>query len=191
MPRRSDSRQKMIVSQALLQRERGVAGTALPDVLEHSGAPRGSIYHHFPEGRAQLAEEATAWSAAYIARRLESLLAAGDVLSAIDVFVSDWRATLADSDYAAGCPVAAGATDATTRSAAGAGFQRWERLLRDALESSSIPSPRAESLAVLVIAAIEGALILARAEGTIRPLERAAEQLRAILESELRDVSRA
>jgi AcrR family transcriptional regulator len=185
MPRRSDARHKMIVSQALLQRERGVAGTALPDVLEHSGAPRGSIYHHFPDGRRQLAVEATAWSADFTSRRLESLLAGGDVPSAIDAFVSDWRTTLAQSDFAAGCPVAAGALDSGTRRAAGAGFQRWEQLLREALESSGIPAARAESLAVLVIAAIEGALVLARAEASMRPLERAAEQLRVLLQQEL------
>ena len=70
-----DAFDEMIVSQALLQRERGVAGTALPDVIEHSGAPRGSIYHHFPEGRAQLAEEATQWAAGITSRRLEASLA--------------------------------------------------------------------------------------------------------------------
>ena len=75
MARQSDTRRKMILSQALLQRERGVAGTALPDVLEHSGAPRGSIYHHFPQGRTQLAEEATEWAADFISRRLGTRLA--------------------------------------------------------------------------------------------------------------------
>src|SRR6478736_3312651 len=146
MPRKSDTRRKMILSQALLQRERGVAGTALPDVLEHSGAPRGSIYHHFPDGRAQLAEEATKWAGDYVAR-------------------------LQETDFAAGCPVVAGALDATTRQAAAAGFKRWEELLRDALEGAGLPAARAESLAVLFIASIEGAIVLSRAEGTTRPIE--------------------
>ena len=55
----SDAREKMIQSTTALVRERGVEATALSDVLEHSGAPRGSIYHHFPGGKAQLVEEAT------------------------------------------------------------------------------------------------------------------------------------
>jgi AcrR family transcriptional regulator len=185
MPRRSDARQKMIVSQALLQRERGVAGTALPDVLEHSGAPRGSIYHHFPQGRAQLAVEATTWAGDYIAHRLESLLATGDVVQALDAFVADWRTTLADSDYAAGCPVVAGAVDAGPREAAAGGFRRWEALLTGALAAAGLPARRAESLAVMFIASIEGAIVLARAEGTTRPLERTAEQLRSLLHQEL------
>jgi TetR/AcrR family transcriptional regulator, lmrAB and yxaGH operons repressor len=173
----------MIVSQALLQRERGVAGTALPDVLEHSGAPRGSIYHHFPDGRTQLAEEATAWAADFISRRLEATLADGDVLATLDTFVADWITVLGDSEFAAGCPVVAGALDSSTRTAAAAGFSRWEQLLTDALAAAGARD--AEALAVMFIASIEGAIVLSRAEGTTRPLERTADQLRSLLQKEL------
>jgi AcrR family transcriptional regulator len=173
----------MIVSQALLQRERGVAGTALPDVLEHSGAPRGSIYHHFPEGRAQLAEEATQWAADFISRRLEATLADGDVLATLDTFVADWVAVLSDSEFAAGCPVVAGALDSSTRMVAAAGFRRWEQLLTDALAGAGARD--AEALAVMFIASIEGAIVLSRAEETTRPLQRTADQLRSLLKKEL------
>ena len=175
----------MIVSQALLQRERGVAGTALPDVLAHSGAPRGSIYHHFPNGRTQLAEEATTWAGDFIARRLQASLAEGDALTALDRFTSDWLTVLRDSEFAAGCPVVAGALDDTTRAAAASGFRRWERLLTDAFVAGGLPQLRAESLSVLFIASIEGAIVLSRAEGTTRPLERTSDQLRSLLKKEL------
>jgi TetR/AcrR family transcriptional regulator, lmrAB and yxaGH operons repressor len=173
----------MIVSQALLQRERGVAGTALPDVLEHSGAPRGSIYHHFPAGRTQLAEEATQWAADFISRRLEVTLADGDVLATLDTFVADWITVLGDSEFAAGCPVVAGALDSSTRTVAAAGFRRWEQLLTGALAAAGARDP--EALAVMFIASIEGAIVLSRAEGTTRPLERTADQLRSLLKKEL------
>ena len=58
-----DARQRMIVSAALLIREHGVEATSFSAVLAHSGAPRGSIYHHFPGGKAQLVEEATRYGA--------------------------------------------------------------------------------------------------------------------------------
>ena len=51
---RSNARRKMIESAATLLAMRGVQGTAFSDVLERSGAPRGSIYHHFPSGKDQL-----------------------------------------------------------------------------------------------------------------------------------------
>ncbi|MGN6335861.1 TetR family transcriptional regulator, partial [Mycobacterium sp.] len=44
-------RERMVVSAALLIRERGARATAISDVIEHSGAPRGSAYHYFPGGR--------------------------------------------------------------------------------------------------------------------------------------------
>jgi len=54
----------MIASTALLVRERGARATSIDDVLEHSGAPRGSVYHHFPGGRDQLLREATEFAGA-------------------------------------------------------------------------------------------------------------------------------
>lgn len=180
----------MIQSQALLQRERGVAGTALPDVLRHSGAPRGSIYHHFPDGRAQLAAEATEWAANWVANDLERSLAEGDIEHALDRFIDKWTAILRDEDFAAGCPVTAGALDAGrgsgARAAAAAGFKRWERLVTEALIRNGLPEERAESLAVTFISATEGAIVLARAEESLRPIERVAAELRALVSSELK-----
>ena len=54
----SDARQKMIESAVALLATRGLEGTAFSDVLARSGAPRGSIYHHFPQGKDQLVDAA-------------------------------------------------------------------------------------------------------------------------------------
>ena len=62
----------MVVSAALLIRERGAHATAISDVLKHSGAPRGSAYHYFPGGRMQLLEEATDYAGAYIAGKISA-----------------------------------------------------------------------------------------------------------------------
>ena len=59
MPRRTDSRSKMIRAAAELFRQDGYHATAFSDVVEASGAPRGSIYFHFPGGKQELAREAT------------------------------------------------------------------------------------------------------------------------------------
>src|SRR4051812_49001651 len=52
-----DSKKRMVESAALLFREQGYSGTGFRDVIGHSGAPRGSIYHHFPGGKSELAAE--------------------------------------------------------------------------------------------------------------------------------------
>ena len=64
-------RERMIVSTALLVRERGARATSLDAILAHSGAPRGSVYHHFPGGREQLLREATDYAGEFVARRIE------------------------------------------------------------------------------------------------------------------------
>ena len=53
-----DVRQRMVLSALYLIAERGVQGTSIADVLERSGAPRGSVYHHFPEGKNQMIDSA-------------------------------------------------------------------------------------------------------------------------------------
>ena len=183
----------MIQSQALLQRERGVEGTTLPDVIEHSGAPRGSIYHHFPDGRAQLAAEATEWAADFVSTGLERSLADGDVSAALDRFIEAWETTLTGSDFAAGCPVTAAALDSSSdpgaRDAAAAGFRRWESLLREAFVADGISEARAEALAVTFISATEGAIVLARSESSTRPLERVAAELRKLIALEMEEAN--
>src|SRR5262245_29315892 len=118
MPRTSDARARMIKSAVRLQRTRGVAGTSFSDVLADSGAPRGSVYHHFPDGRAQLAELATERGADWVAEQLEAILADGDLPGAVDAFVALWSAIVEEERYQAGCAVAAGALDPDPESAA-------------------------------------------------------------------------
>src|SRR5689334_17271955 len=121
-------RKRMIRSAALLIRERGVEATSFADVIAHSGAPRGSIYHHFPGGKAQLVEEATRWATDFIARAQDRALEGGP-LAALDVSLDYWRMVLRDTDFAAGCPVVAVAVESdvvpAAREAAGEGFRRW------------------------------------------------------------------
>ncbi|MCW2985941.1 MAG: Transcriptional regulator, TetR, partial [Conexibacter sp.] len=120
----SDARDRMIASTTILIRERGVEATALSDVLEHSGAPRGSIYHHFPGGKGQLVEEATRVAGGAFTDALVGALDAGDPLVALRAFADAWLATLRESDFGAGCPIAAVAVEGdrmpSARAAAGA-----------------------------------------------------------------------
>jgi len=178
---KTDARQRMIVSAALLMRERGVEATSFSAVLAHSGAPRGSIYHHFPRGKAQLVEEATRFGGDFIAAGLAAALAEEDPVGAVQRFCQSWRDVLSESDFAAGCPVVAatleGERTPAAREAAGAAFERWEELLIEAFERHGIAAARAASLATLAIAAIEGAIVVARAQRSSAPLERVMGEL--------------
>src|SRR3954452_10807091 len=111
MPRQSDARGQMIESAAVLFRERGIHGTSFADVIAHSGAPRGSIYHHFPGGKAQLAEETMPHAGDEVAAWLERAGPEGDVSDALRRCVAGWRRTLERSGFRAGCPVVAVAVE--------------------------------------------------------------------------------
>lgn len=108
---------------------------------------------------------------------------AGDVLAALDTFVSSYRNTLLDSDFEAGCPVAAAAMVPDTRRSRRAGetFSLWESAIADQLIGAGLGTGAARRLSVHCIAAIEGALILCRAQRTIAPLDTVASELRGLL----------
>ena len=181
----TDPRERMIQSAALLFRERGVDGTSFTDVIDHSGAPRGSIYHWFPGGKAQLAEEATQYAGDFIASGLAAALADDDPVAALRRFGANWREILRRSDFAAGCPVVSatleGERSPGARDAAGAAFAGWEKLLADSFAGHGVPRKRARSLATLSVAAIEGAIVLARAQRSTAPLERVGGELEALV----------
>lgn len=189
MPRQSDARQQMIQSAAVLFREHGVQGTSFSDVLAHSGAPRGSIYHHFRGGKTELAEEATRWAGEFIVAGAVAALVDHDPVQAIDTFRRQWTRILRRSDFTAGCVIVAatleGDREPTVRDAAGQAFAAWEKVLAEALREQNVPSARARSIATLTIAAIEGAIVLARAQQQTRPLERVATELQSVISDAL------
>ncbi|MGB3302999.1 MAG: TetR/AcrR family transcriptional regulator [Gordonia sp. (in: high G+C Gram-positive bacteria)] len=153
----------------------GVAGTSIGAVLQAAGAARGSVYYHFPGGRAQLMAEAVRHGGEVLgadlnrARRLP-------VQSAIPAIAGIWRARLLDSDFALGCPVAAGAqargTDPEATDAAEEIFLQWGHLLSARFREEDYDDRRADELADAILVGIEGAVILCRARRSIDALDR-------------------
>lgn len=183
----ANHRERMVASAALLIRERGAHPTAIADVLAHSGAPRGSAYHYFPGGRTQLLCEAVDYASTFIASRIED---AGTGIEVLDTLVSGFRKQLADTDFRAGCPVVAVAVESGGRAEvapvidrAAAAFTRWNDLIVDRLIGDGAAPDRAEELAMLVLAAVEGAIVVARTTRDLKPLELVHSQLRALLEA--------
>src|SRR3954469_8623667 len=193
MPRESDARRRMIESAAVLFRERGVLGTSFSDVLAHSGAPRGSIYHHFRGGKRQLAEEATRWAGEFIVAGAVAALADDDPVRAIDTFRRQWTKTLRRSEFSAGCVIVAatleGDREPTVRDTAGRAFSDWEKVLADALRKRRVPPVRARPIATFMLAAIEGAILLAPAQRSTRPLERVCSELQRVVTDALAEAA--
>jgi AcrR family transcriptional regulator len=184
------ARERMITSTALLIRERGAHSTAISDVLEHSGAPRGSAYHYFPGGRAQLLCEAIDFASDHVAAQIAGATTGIDVLDAV---VAGFRKQLTNTDYRAGCPVVAVAVEAgdpakdqnaAVLERAGAAFVRWTDLITARLVDDGIAEDLARELSVFITSAIEGAIVIARATRDVTPLDSTHRQLRSLLKAE-------
>jgi AcrR family transcriptional regulator len=185
----ADTRDKMVVSTALLLREHGLTGTSVRDVIEHSGAPRGSIYHHFPDGKVQLVEEAVEFAGDAITAAINQLSSeGGDPVEAIHLFVNVMRHVLVSSDFRAGCPVVAVAAESSPDADEQARlsettarvFADWTEALTAAVESQGVAPERAKSLATLLIASIEGAVVMCRAQRSTGPLDDVETELEAL-----------
>jgi AcrR family transcriptional regulator len=186
----------MVVSAALLIRERGAHATAISDVLDHSGAPRGSAYHYFPGGRTQLLCEAVDYAGDHVTAIINRAQRSVDLL---EMLIEKYRQQLLGSDFRAGCPIAAVSVEAgfeTDRAAdrermapvierAAAVFDRWSDLIAQRFIADGIVRDRAKELAVLATSAIEGAILLARVRRDLAPLELVYRQLRDLLLAEL------
>ena len=193
-PRKNGSRDRMVLSAAELLREYGASATSIDRVLAHSGAPRGSVYHHFPGGRAQLIDEAVTLAGDFVAglidAAMETAMETDDPVQAVDAFVALWRGRLVESDFRAGCPVVAVAVETNddapqlARSAAAA-FARWQEALAALFLRHGLAEERSRRLAALVIAAVEGAVIMCRAERSTAPLEATATEIHDLLTSAL------
>jgi AcrR family transcriptional regulator len=180
----TDVRVRMVQSAAVLFGERGFAGAGLRDVVARSAAPRGSIYHYFPGGKAQLAQEAVRLVADAAAEPAETTT---DPVAALHTYLDGWREALVASDFRAGSALAAVATApedaAGTREAAAAAYARWNDALTGALREAGVRRKRAGRLATVAVAAIEGAVVMCRARRDTAPLDDIGRELEAAFES--------
>jgi AcrR family transcriptional regulator len=176
----------MVVSAALLIRERGAHATAISDVLQHSGAPRGSAYHYFPGGRTQLLCEAVDYAGEHVAAVIAE---AEGGLQLVGTLIDKYRNQLLASDFRAGCPIAAVSVEAgedrdrlpAVTERAAAVFDRWTDLITQRFVADGVSRARAGELAVLATTSIEGAILLARVRRDTTPLEVVGRELRDLL----------
>jgi AcrR family transcriptional regulator len=175
----SETRRKMVVGAVQLLAGRGLQDPSFTQVLERTGAPRGSIYHHFPEGKDELIASAIDLAGAHATQLIDRMegSSAGQITMH---FIGMWREVLTRSNMQAGCSVLAVtvATDSEELLAhAAAVFRSWRRRLAELLQGGGLAARAAEEFAATLIAAMEGAVVLSRAEQSMDPFELVAEQL--------------
>lgn len=182
-------RERMVYSAAQLIRAQGVSGTGMREVVEHASAPRGSLQHYFPGGKDQLVREALAWSGEFAAGRVKRYAAAAPTPSGLfAAMVAQWRDQFRADGYAAGCPLVATTADAASgnedlRRAVREGFETWLRPIEECLRDMGVPERRCRSLAVVMISALEGAIVMARAQKDAAPLDAVVAEIGPVLDA--------
>jgi TetR/AcrR family transcriptional regulator, lmrAB and yxaGH operons repressor len=187
MSKERDSREKTIAAAAKLLRRQGYVGTALSDILNAGGSPRGSLYFHFPGGKEEIGEAALAFAAEGVRR---AIAVAAQTSENAEVFLSrivaGMTSDLEGSDYADGCPIATTALESSGRSASLAAaardaFQKWELEIRRGLELLGLPADRADLAATQFLCQVEGALLLSRTYRNSEPMHRAKRAIALLL----------
>ncbi|WP_431278004.1 TetR/AcrR family transcriptional regulator [Leifsonia poae] len=175
----NDTKERMVRGAVRLLATRGLQETSFSEVLEIAKAPRGSIYHHFPEGKEQLVSAAVdlaGTNALIVLDRLEGATAEHVTAS----FLGLWREVLTRSDLHAGCSVLAVtvATDSVELLDRAADvFRAWRARLAELMRAGGLSPSDALPFAVTLIAASEGAVVLSRAERSLEPFDLVAEHL--------------
>jgi AcrR family transcriptional regulator len=179
------ARDALIASVTGLVRRRGVAGTGLNALLEDSGVARRTVYLNFPGGKAQLVAEATRLAGQALTAVIRSADDGGDPAQAVQTFVDEWKAQLSATQMQAGCPIVAailGRSEAPAAAqAASEAVGEWQTVLADRLVRSGADGASARSLAALIVAAIEGAVILALATQSTAVLDDVGRHLAEII----------
>ena len=183
MPRRTDSRSRMIAAAAELFRQRGYHATTFSDVVRDSGAPRGSTYFHFPGGKAELACEAIARAGDEMEEMVdEAARGAGDPASLVRALAQILASRFERSGYQNGCAIATmvlelAPGDEEFSAAFDAVFARWRAALVTRFEPLGLAPGHAKVFADLTMSALEGALVLSRAARSTQPFTTTTEAL--------------
>lgn len=172
-----DTQRRLVQHTARLLRTRGYAATGLSTIVAESGVPKGSLYHHFPGGKEQLAAASVRYSGSGIVAALHDLLSrTGDPVTAVRAFCDDYIAQLETSAFRKGCPLATIALEAApevdaVHEACASSFGEIIDLIARELEAHGVAREAAHQASTLTVAAIEGALLLAKARRDVEPLE--------------------
>jgi TetR/AcrR family transcriptional repressor of lmrAB and yxaGH operons len=186
MPRPDRSRAALLDSAALLFRRQGYAATGVNQILEAADVKAGSLYHHFPAGKQELAAAVVDSVGGGIEKRLRQMLDSGlPVSDIVDGWIDLLAAGLA-TDQRDGCPIEPIATESVNaslpvRDASARAFGGWCLAVADRLRVDGWPSADADQTALAVIALIEGALILSRIAGDAAALNSAKAAARTLL----------
>jgi len=175
----SDVRDRMIAGAGRLLAQHGLQATSFSTVLAATGAPRGSIYHHFPGGKDELIIAAIGATEQHVVGLLDFPPGTA-VRQVVESFLGAWRLLLAAGDFHVGCALVAVTVAAETddvRDRVAQAFGTWRTALAKALHRAGMDATVADATAALLLSACEGAVVMSRAERDLRTFDAVAASL--------------
>lgn len=169
----------------------GYSGTGVNAVIDHAGAPKGSFYFHFPDGKEGLGVAAVDLAAAqFQALIAEAASSSGSAAGAARLAIEALAAIVGESDFRLGCPVSVvtlemGAESERLRQACATAFESWIAPTAALMEAGGIDEAEARSLATVVVSMIEGAVIVSRAMQDTQPLLAAADVVADLIDQRI------
>lgn len=175
MAKVSSAREDMLAAAEELFRARGYEGVGIAELLARSNAPRGSLYFHFPGGKEQIGAEVVARVGAEVATRFRELHESGvDMATFIERVFKTTAKESKEREYAASCPMAAivtgfGNDNPKLAAAAREAFASWEDEIRAAAVARGMSQDDAKAFASAMLAAMEGAFVVSKAQRSSTP----------------------
>lgn len=183
----SHVRENILQTTCNLMEKRGYHGTGLNEIVKDSGAPKGSLYHYFPEGKEQITAEAILKSGQATAERIRTELSGhSNAAKALHDFILNIADHVEAAGFAAGSPLTSVALETATTSerinlACREAYALIETAFQEKLLDRAMTKSKAEALGTFITAAIEGGIILCRTYHTGDPLRTVAKQLKVLL----------
>lgn len=185
---RSNSRQLAIETATRLFQSQGYYATGLTQIIEESGSPKGSFYHHFPNGKEELALAAMANMQAQVEAMFRYALKSADSESQftrrVMRAVEDW---LKQTDFQSGCPIAGfaieGASQSSLKDACNDAYRDWLDQLANIYKSFGYKPATAMNRAHLMVTVIDGVVLMSRVARSTVPV---AHVSKALIDSSLR-----
>jgi len=189
--KRASTRTRLLETAGQLFRWQGFHATGLHEVLKISGAPKGSLYHYFPDGKDQLAIEAVRYVSGQIEQAASEILSSySDPIKALRALFEFVEKNLSESGFRDGCPVGAVTLDVASssnsiREACERCFEEWLDLFLEHLKRAGLTATRAKTIATLCLASLEGGIILSRVQRSVVPLKEISAELAQLVRSTL------
>lgn len=185
------TKDRIVIASAELFRRQGLTATGLKQIVRESKAPFGSIYHFFPGGKDELADEVIRRSGAFYELLFAAIMdPAPDVATGVRDFFAGAGETLKATDYADACPIAVVALEVAStndrlRQATADVFESWIAELSRRFTEAEIEEQETRALSITVLAGLEGAFLFCRALRSTEAMDAAGESAAAAVRTAL------